>query len=45
MISTSTSISRARWAISTVFLLNGAGIGLWAAHVPVVQARDRKSVV
>ncbi|QGZ39807.1 fucose permease [Pseudoduganella flava] len=33
------AISRARWAISTIFLLNGAGIGLWAAHVPVVQAR------
>jgi MFS family permease len=33
------SIGRARWAISTIFLLNGAGIGLWAAHVPVVQAR------
>jgi MFS family permease len=39
MTSTTTSLSRARWAISTVFLLNGAGIGLWAAHVPVVQAR------
>lgn len=33
------SLSAARWSISTVFLLNGAGIGLWAAHVPVVQAR------
>ncbi len=33
------SLSGARWSISTVFLLNGAGIGLWAAHVPVVQAR------
>lgn len=33
------SIDAARWAISTVFLLNGAGIGLWAAHVPTVQAR------
>jgi MFS family permease len=33
------SIDAARWAISTVFLLNGAGIGLWAAHVPSVQAR------
>jgi len=32
-------ISAARWAISVIFLLNGAGIGLWAAHVPVVQAR------
>ena len=33
------AINRARWAISTIFLLNGAGIGLWAAHVPLVQAR------
>ena len=33
------ALSAARWSISTVFLLNGAGIGLWAAHVPVVQAR------
>lgn len=37
--STSASLGQARWSISTVFLLNGAGIGLWAAHVPVVQAR------
>jgi len=29
----------ARWAISIIFLLNGTGIGLWAAHVPLVQAR------
>ncbi|ALK99855.1 hypothetical protein AB595_15280 [Massilia sp. WF1] len=29
----------ARWAISALFLLNGSAIGLWAAHVPVVQAR------
>ena len=32
-------VEAARWAISLIFLLNGAGIGLWAAHVPVVQAR------
>lgn len=32
-------VEKARWAISLIFLLNGAGIGLWAAHVPVVQAR------
>ncbi|WP_322403040.1 MFS transporter [Massilia luteola] len=29
----------ARWSVSTIFLLNGAGIGVWAAHVPLVQAR------
>lgn len=33
------NVDAARWAISAIFLLNGAGIGLWAAHVPVVQAR------
>ena len=33
------SIGRARRAISTIFLLNGAGIGAWAVHVPTVQAR------
>jgi len=32
-------VDAARWAISAIFLLNGAVIGLWAAHVPVVQAR------
>lgn len=32
-------VDAGRWAISTVFLLNGVGIGLWAAHVPTVQAR------
>ena len=35
----SAAVNRARWSISTIFLLNGAGIGLWAAHVPLVQAR------
>jgi len=33
------TVNAARWAISIVFLLNGTGIGLWAAHVPLVQAR------
>jgi len=32
-------VAAARWAISLIFLLNGTAIGLWAAHVPVVQAR------
>jgi MFS family permease len=32
-------LSAARWSVSTIFLLNGAGIGVWAAHVPLVQAR------
>jgi MFS family permease len=36
---TDRTIAQARRAISTIFLLNGTGIGLWAAHVPVVQAR------
>lgn len=33
------TVRRARRAISTIFLLNGAGIGAWAVHVPTVQAR------
>jgi MFS family permease len=33
------SLHAARWSVSTIFLLNGAGIGVWAAHVPLVQAR------
>jgi len=33
------TVNAARWAISIIFLLNGTGIGLWAAHVPLVQAR------
>ena len=33
------TVRRARYAISTIFLLNGAGIGAWAVHVPTVQAR------
>lgn len=32
-------VAAARWAISTIFFTNGVGIGLWAAHIPVVQAR------
>lgn len=33
------ALRRARRAISAIFLLNGAGIGAWAVHVPTVQAR------
>jgi MFS family permease len=33
------SLHAARWSVSAIFLLNGAGIGVWAAHVPLVQAR------
>jgi MFS family permease len=36
---TATTVNAARWAISAIFLLNGTAIGLWAAHVPLVQAR------
>jgi len=32
-------LDAARWAVSIIFLLNGTGIGVWAAHVPLVQAR------
>jgi len=38
-VSHAVRVSRARRAISTIFLLNGAGIGAWAVHVPTVQAR------
>ena len=34
-----TGLNAARWSVSTIFLLNGAGIGVWAAHVPLVQGR------
>lgn len=33
------SVRAARAAISCVFLLNGFGVGLWAVHIPAVQAR------
>jgi MFS family permease len=28
---------RARWVISAIFLANGMGFGLWAAHVPILR--------
>lgn len=28
---------RARWVISAIFLANGMGYGLWAAHMPVLR--------
>jgi MFS family permease len=28
---------RARWVISAIFLANGMGYGLWAAHVPILR--------
>jgi MFS family permease len=39
VLSAVNSVRAARWAVSTIFFLDGAGVGLWAAHVPVVQAR------
>jgi MFS family permease len=30
---------RARWAVATVFLANGALMGTWAAHIPLVEQR------
>lgn len=35
------SLDRARGAVSAIFVLNGAGIGLWAAHIPLIAARMR----
>jgi MFS family permease len=32
-------LSLARWSVSAVFFLNGAGVGLWAAHIPLVAGR------
>lgn len=33
------AVSRARWAVAAVFLVNGAVIGSWAAHIPLVEER------
>lgn len=38
-ITTRPGLEAARWSIAAVFFINGAGIGLWAAHIPIVQAR------
>jgi MFS family permease len=32
-------VGKARLAVSTVFMVNGTAVGLWAAHIPVVAAR------
>jgi MFS family permease len=32
----------ARWATSVIFFLNGVGIGVWSAHIPLV--RDRTGI-
>lgn len=32
-----TAAGRARWVISAIFLANGMGYGLWAAHMPVLR--------
>lgn len=32
-------LSLARWSVSSVFFINGLGIGLWAAHIPVIVGR------
>lgn len=36
-ISRSISSSRARWATSLLFTVDGAGFGVWAAHIPVFK--------
>jgi predicted MFS family arabinose efflux permease len=33
------STARARWGVATVFLVNGAQLGTWAPHVPLVKDR------
>lgn len=31
--------ARARWAVATIFLLNGFMVGSWAPHIPALMAR------
>lgn len=33
------AVRRARWAVATVFFVNGAIFGSWAPHIPIVQER------
>lgn len=33
------ALGRARWAIALVFFLNGAVVGVWAPHIPLVKER------
>jgi hypothetical protein len=33
------AVRRARWAVAGIFFANGAIIGTWAAHIPLVEAR------
>jgi MFS family permease len=33
------AVLRARWAVAAVFLVNGAVVGTWAAHIPLVEER------
>lgn len=35
----SSAVNRARWAVALVFLLNGAVVGVWAPHIPLVKER------
>jgi MFS family permease len=39
MTDSSAAVSRARWAVAALFLVNGAVIGSWAAHIPLVEER------
>src|SRR5688500_602428 len=39
MIDSSAADRRARWAVAAVFFINGATIGSWAAHIPLVKER------
>ncbi len=32
--------SRARWAVSTIFFVNGAILASWVAHIPAVKSRQ-----
>jgi MFS family permease len=39
MIDSNAADRRARWAVAAVFFVNGAMIGSWAAHIPLVKER------
>ena len=36
-------LTRARWAVATVFFVNGAVIASWVPHIPAVKSRHALS--
>jgi hypothetical protein len=39
MPDTHAAVERARWAVATIFLVNGAVMGTWAAQIPLIEER------